>query len=517
MINHFKIISCGLIALIIAGVFGVGIYVLTITNDKLTIVLTFVLVFFVDSIFGIYIINSKRHINVKACWILSLVYLPVIGVVLFLIFGIKSFSERTLSQHRLEMINYSKYEEYKYSNEILRHQKNSVFSYGYITSLRPVYQGNEITIIANNTDLYEQTINLIRSAKKFIHIQVYMINDGFFLRTLCAELIRKAKQNIKIRFIYDWYGSYHRFSNKILRELRKNGIEIAIFNPKGFNRFKGLTNYRSHKKAIIVDNEKVIYGSFNIGDEYLNMNHECFNWKDLNFVVTGEIVNSLNLGFCHDWVHYTGNSLNESKKITLTKIMPRILRTHAVKNITTDIQVAYNTPLFIERSVSDLTIKLISNAKRNIKIATPYFLPTSDVKQAIRIALKSGVEVELMLPGKKDDKDFILTMNRNAYQELLELGCKIYEYNGFLHSKYLVVDERYVLTGSNNFDVRSFIINFENCLLIDNHAIAKQIGSIFAKDKNNAREFNMRIILPIVRSIRHKWQIWLLNMYKPIL
>jgi cardiolipin synthase len=134
---------------------------------------------------------------------LALVYLPLIGVVLFLIFGIKSLSEKTLNQFRKELIRYSVYEKYDYTDEILNSQKNNIFSYGYTTSLRPVYKNNNIEIIKNNADLYSQTIELIRSAKKTIHIQMYLIKDGFFLRTVFAELIKKAKQKVKIRFLYD--------------------------------------------------------------------------------------------------------------------------------------------------------------------------------------------------------------------------------------------------------------------------------------------------------------------------
>jgi cardiolipin synthase len=195
--------------------------------------------------------------------------------------------------------------------------------------------------------------------------------------------------------------------------------------------------------------------------------------------------------------------LSKDSKKELISSMKNILKIKPSHNYV-NMQAIYNSPLFIERGISDMTIKLILEAKHDIKIITPYFLPPADVKQAIRIALKSGVSVKLMLPGKRDNKDFILTMNRDAYKELLDLGCKIYEYNGFLHSKYMVIDGRYVLTGSNNFDFRSFTINFENCLLIDDHTVAQHVNSVFEKDLLNARNFDIATISPIVNSFRHK-------------
>jgi cardiolipin synthase len=182
-----------------------------------------------------------------------------------------------------------------------------------------------------------------------------------------------------------------------------------------------------------------------------------------------------------------------------------------------NMQMVFSSPLIVERNISDVLNVLISNAKKSIKIITPYFLPTDDLKQSIKTALKGNIKVELLLPGKNDNKDYILTMNRYNYSELLELGCEIYEYRGFIHAKYVIIDDRYVFTGSNNFDFRSLMINFENCLLIDNTHIAKQFNDIYENDKLNSHLFTMDEIIKITNSFSHKWRILMLTLYKPIL
>jgi cardiolipin synthase len=108
-----------------------------------------------------------------------------------------------MAAHRREMIKYAKYEKYSHTKQFLNEHPNSIFIYNYNTSLRPVYENNNIHVFKHNAELYSECINLIRSAKKFIHIQMYMLHDGFFLRTMFAELIRKSREGVKIRFLYD--------------------------------------------------------------------------------------------------------------------------------------------------------------------------------------------------------------------------------------------------------------------------------------------------------------------------
>jgi cardiolipin synthase len=122
---------------------------------------------------------------------------------LFFIFGVKSLSEKTLKQHQEESKKYASFENFDYTKNVIENTQRSIFMYGYMTSLRPIYKNNDISIIEKDADLYYEMIKLIRSAKKNIHIQMYLMHDGFFLRTFFAELILKAKEGVKIRFLYD--------------------------------------------------------------------------------------------------------------------------------------------------------------------------------------------------------------------------------------------------------------------------------------------------------------------------
>jgi cardiolipin synthase len=148
--------------------------------------------------------------------------------------------------------------------------------------------------------MFKEYINLVKSAKKFIHISTYICCDGVFFYVLANELIKKAKAGVKVRFLIDGYGSMFKYSKKIIRLMKKAGIEIALFNYDGISIFNSATNYRNHKKILIIDNEKGVYGGSNISDEYIGISKEKNYFTDTNFLISGEIMNSLNVAFCSD-------------------------------------------------------------------------------------------------------------------------------------------------------------------------------------------------------------------------
>jgi cardiolipin synthase len=146
-----------------------------------------------------------------------------------------------------------------------------LFKFAFLSENQPTYQNNEYEIIKNNQTLLETVIKNIRKAKKLITINTYIFTDGIFMNELNKELYLKVKQGVKVYFMYDYIGSYSGLSKKYIKEMIANGINVSVFNKPGINIYKSATNFRGHKKAIIIDNQIAIYGSFNIADEYLKI------------------------------------------------------------------------------------------------------------------------------------------------------------------------------------------------------------------------------------------------------
>lgn len=417
----------------------------------------------------------------------------------------------------MSQAKYNKFEDYSFSKSFVKNntESSNLFSYSYRNELKPIYHRNHVEAIPSNTKSYSEVIRLIRSAKDFIHMETYILRDGFFLRTLIAELILKAKSGVKVRFLYDWYGGWQKFKRKQVNDLREAGVEVGVFNPPGINIFKSATNYRLHRKAIIIDNKYAFYGGSNIGDEYLSIDPKKYYWRDQNFIFEGEIVNSLNIVFINDWLDFTDDTVKPELKQELLSTIDKYLKIHKASK-TENMQLCTNTPNYEEKGIMNLMAIMMLRAKKSIKLVTPYFLPTELCLSALKIAARSGVNVQIVLPGKRDNKSFIMTMNRGQYTELLNVWCKVYEYDGFIHSKYLIVDDKYVLTTSANFDFRSFWSDFEDGILVDSPKFSRQMKQIFQNEVANSTLITKEKSKQL-NTWWAKFRLALLNLYKPLL
>ncbi|MDE7075565.1 MAG: hypothetical protein K2O21_02930, partial [Malacoplasma sp.] len=317
----------------------------------------------------------------------------------------------------------------------------------------------------------------------------YIISDCLWFYLLLFELNKKAKEGVKIRFMYDWVGSHKRFNKSNLKFLQKNGIEIREFNPQGFNRYTSITNFRSHRKLVIVDNKYCITGGSNIGDEYLNLKKNTDNWKDLNFLIEGEIVNSLNLRFCNDWINYTGFNKKEIDSENFYKDF-KIHKANG-KDIC---QIINSSPEFDLYVYQQIIMSKISAAQKSIWIFTPYLLIPNEIINNLIFASYKGVDVRIMVPHHPDNKKFIITSNRSYYEKLMNADIRIYEYFGFLHSKAIIIDDDQCLIGTNNLDYRSLVINFETSISILSKDFNKKMKEIFLNDQKNSRLISLNYL-----------------------
>lgn len=440
------------------------------------------LLYIFNSVTCFYILNSKKRIlNVRLCWIFVINLVPIAGLFAFYIFGIVPFKIRNTNEIKKMSEKFNNYEDYTFTKKFLNVNENNKkyvdFKFIYNYSSNAIYENNNIRII-DQSDMFDETIKLIEQAEEFIHLQYYIISDSAWFKFLIEALVKKAKQGIKIRFMFDWAGSHKRFNQANIDYLQKNGVEVKIFNPQGFNKYTSITNFRSHRKGIIVDNKYCITGGSNIGDEYINLRKGYDNWKDLNFFIEGEIVNSINLRFCNDWIYYTNfNKKNEDKDFY------KFFKIHKAKSKNKMIcQIINSSPEFDVAIFQSSISAKITNAKKSIWIFTPYLLIPDEIKNQLIFAGIKGLDVRIMVPHYPDDKKFILASNRSTYGKLLNANVKIYEYHGFLHSKAIIIDDDQTIIGTNNMDFRSLIINFETSISIVSNSFNADMKKVFLED-----------------------------------
>ena len=464
------------------------------------------------------IFNNDRKLEIKLCWLMVVVTLPLLGTLIFIWFGLRPFNVKKWREYINEYKNYMKFENYTFTNSFLKtnHKLHSLFAYNYSVSKSPVYINNSIKVIDDNIDFLKEVINLIRSAKKLIVLETYILKNSYITRIVITELLKKKKEGVEIFVLYDWVFG-RRLKKYFVKAMISDGINVGVFNWPGFNIYKSKTNYRLHTKVLVIDNQKAIFGGSNYSDEYIMMNKKCNNFKDLNFIVSGEICNSLLVNFFNSWTSFT-KKYNKISKIEWINIFNKLHKEIGIQknNDKVLMQLTQSRPDLKEKTIEQTIVSLILQAKKSIYIAIPYLCPSKKIIDTLNYMALSGVDVRIITPGLRESKKILLNVNRSHYQDLIEGKCKIYEYNGFIHSKYIVVDDDISYIGSSNIDYRSLWINFETSILIHDKICNKIIKNIFFNNLLNSKEITNDNLINVFDK-KDKFIIFFLRLIYPLI
>ena len=454
---------------------------------------TLLLLIFVDSLTAIILFNSDRQVEIKISWLLIIVILPFLGTLFYIWFGSRPFNVKKRKEYNKDIQKFIDFEDFEYSKSFISQNTNTsrFFAYNYNVAKAPIYKNNSIRIIDDNVQYLKEIVNLIRDAKKIIFLQTYILRDNVFGLIVLSELLKKRKEGVEIYVLYDWYGG-RKIKAKNLRTLLDAGINVGIFNSPGINYFKSASNYRLHAKALIVDNKEAVYGGSNISSEYSVFERDGNNFRDLNYVIKGEVCNSLSINFFNNWITFT-KWYGKNKKYTKEDWVKKFQELHKSvpiyreKDSEVIMQLSQSSPDVKEKSMEQTLINLILKAKKSIYISSPFLCPSKQIVEALNYAAQGGIDVRIVLPNQKDKLPLILKVNRSWYPEFLNTGCKIYEYSGFMHSKYVIIDDALTFTGSCNLDYRSFWINFETVFLIYDKEFTSKMHKVANDDFSNSK------------------------------
>ena len=273
--------------------------------------------------------------------------------------------------------------------------------------------------------------------------------------------------------MYDSMGS-RAMKKRDWKRLREAGIQVGEFFPALFGRLQLRINYRNHRKIVVIDGKTAFVGGFNIGKEYVGMDPKFGYWRDTHLQICGSAVLSLHIRFILDWNYATKQNLF---------ITDRYFEEYKQERCGEEaVQIVASGPDSKWQNIRNVYLKMISKARRNIYIQTPYFIPDETIMNAIRIAAMSGVDVRVMIPCKPDHP-FVYWATYSYIGDLLEAGAKCYTYdNGFLHAKGMVVDGVVSCYGTANMDIRSFCLNFEVNAVIYSVQTAERLEALFLED-----------------------------------
>lgn len=464
-------------------------------------VLAFLYIITIFSICLMIVFENRNPVKTLS-WVLVILFVPVAGVIIYGLFGRNYRKQKIYSRKSLAdsaRLAYHVNRQVELLSAVLADESAAVRSKEHLIHLMLknnrslLTLDNKIDLLVNGKETFPAMLDAIASAGHYIHLEFYRIEPDT-LGTEFGELMkRKASEGVQVRIIYDDVGSWN-IHNPYLREMRAAGVQIFPFMPVRFPSFSSKINYRNHRKILVVDGRIGFVGGLNIADKYLHGLPHLGHWVDTHLKLEGEAVAALDRVFISDWDFVSGEELQpESSLKRVIKTGNRCL-----------VQVASSGPDTDWATIMQVYFSAIATAKSSIYLTSPYFSPDESLLTAIKTAALSGVDVRMIFPKKSDS--IISNWNTRSYiSELLEAGVRIFLYeNGFIHSKYLLVDSVFSSVGSPNVDVRSFDLDFEVTALIYDEEFAGRLGVLFAEDLKNCREVTMSDWVKRSRRERNK-------------
>ncbi|XMB85632.1 cardiolipin synthase [Mycoplasmatota bacterium WC44] len=417
--------------------------------------------------------RSDKNAN-NMPWLLLLTLVPVLGIVLFLSFG-RDYkkSSRYKARNLLENEGYLSYEP-ENDIEILPDEVKELFTYTSSITKHHIYSNDtRSTVLTNGAEFFNDLIKKIENAKKFIFLQFYIIKSDALGKYILDMLIDKAKSGVEIKIMYDYFGGQE-FNRKYIKKLKGYGIEVIAIDKVLVPILNTRVNYRNHRKVVIIDGEYGYTGGFNIGSEYL-FGTKKYKWRDTHLLIEGNMVKSLTAVFVRDWYYVTNEFINDSKYFK-----------HKEVSEAGYLQVLQSGP-DTAPNIRNTYIKLITNAKKSIKITTPYLGLDSETLLALTMAAQSGIKVEIIIPGVPD-KMLVYKVTESFIELLLKSGVHIYKLKDtFTHAKVLIIDDLIASCGTYNFDIRSSMINFEVTILMYNNSVRTLVND-FKNDVENSNK-----------------------------
>ncbi len=428
---------------------------------------------------------ERRKLTSVISWLTVVSLLPGLGFIIYLVFGsgLSIRVRRLISKYKIYEPEVDKeFKEYLTSEKA---DKTSLAGdEGIIkfcsNSGSVLCPKNDVRIFTNGKEKLEMLLADIENAKETINIEYYIFADDKTGKLVMNALIKKAKEGVRVRLIYDSIGSL-KAPRRFFWKLKKAGGEIAEFFPPfmGIRMINLKMNYRNHKKIVVIDGKIGYTGGINIRDDHMGEEKKLSPWRDTHLRIVGAGVYSLQNIFLNDWRYV------KKEKSTFSEYVEQGFFQTPESFGDVWLQVLTSGPNEQIKTIKEAYLKLILEAKKEIIIQTPYFVPDDTLMEALRIALQSGVKVKIMVP-KKADHITVYWVTLSYLKDIANFGADVFIYNGFLHSKALIIDENKLSVGTCNFDNRSFNLNFEDTVLMYSEKVAKEYKEYFSQDIKNS-------------------------------
>ncbi|MFK4566741.1 cardiolipin synthase [Enterococcus sp. UD-01] len=445
-----------------------------------------VIIFIANILLSLIIVFRERKQTAQTwSWLLVLMFIPILGFFLYIFLGRGISKDKIFDmkmQAKIGMNAEIENEKQALRRGLFPHPPTGEVSSKQLIYMLTVFESslyttnNKIKLYTDGREKFDGLIEDIRQAKDHIHMEYYIYRGDNLGKEIRKELVAAAKRGVKVRLLLDAWGSTQ-VNMKFFEELKKYQGEIAFFFPLFVPYLNPRINYRNHRKIVVIDGRIGYTGGFNVGDEYLGSVKKFGYWRDNHLRIHGEAVYSLQNRFLMDW-----NSQHREELSYDMAFFPPIYSDGKKA-----VQVVTSGPDSEYEQIKMTYLKMISIAKKEILIQTPYYIPDESIHEALKLALLSGVKVRMQIPNKPDHM-LVYWATYSFAAELLEYGAIIETYErGFIHAKTMIIDGGIVSVGSANIDVRSFRLDFEVNTIIYDQEFSEEVRRAFYEDARESK------------------------------
>ena len=447
--------SIAIILIELVLVFGLILYM-----SQIAPIIWVTLVFLISVATVIAIVNRSMSPESKVTWLI-VTFVPVFGPLLYLMFGERRLSKKELKQ--LQELNSIAFHENNGRQLHLQLQETDKSAYGIINALlhmdsnAEVYDQTDSQFFANGEEMWQQMLEDLKRAEKFIFLEYYIVDEGLMWDSILEILEEKAAQGVEVKMLYDDIGCMVTLPGDYTVYLRSKGIDAHKFN-KVIPRMTVAYNNRDHRKILVIDGQISYTGGINLADEYINRIERFGHWKDSGIRIDGPATQAFTRLFLMNWYINRGEISDFDQ--------------YHLENQTrfgSGLCIPYGSgpkPIYKTKVGKIVYQNLINQAEDFVYITTPYLIIDYDLTEDIKNAAMRGVDVRIVTPFVPDKK-LIQLITRGAYPDLLSAGVRIFEYTpGFIHSKQMIVDDRFAAVGTINLDYRSLVHHYENAVLL---------------------------------------------------
>lgn len=343
----------------------------------------------------------------------------------------------------------------------------------------PLLRGGTAEILQNGDRFFPAMLEAIRGAKDTVNFEVYIFDSDETGRKFIDAFIERARAGVEVRLLLDWFGSL-KLKRADCRELKDAGVRLEFFRPLALRNLVRIYR-RTHRRAIVIDGMVAFIGGAAISDKWKGDTRTRKEWRDSMTRVTGALVAGVQSAFAANWVYCRGEVIAG----------PRFYPAAQDGGPACALSVV-SSPSDAQQPIRLLFWLSFINARRRLWIVNSYFIPDRHLRKAVQERARAGVDVRILVPGNHTDAVPVQLAGRGYYEELLQSGARIFEYQAsMMHAKTVLVDDGWSLVGSANMDERSMELNEENLLGIADPGLARAIADGIEADLPRSKEIRL--------------------------